>query len=444
MNIRFFVDRFKNQGFFKKALGNFIISGLSTLISFGTTAILAKGMGSEQYGIYSYIFELINVIAIPTQFGLPPLVVRETAKNLRQENWENIKGLWQWSRKIILIFSVITISILLLLTVTPFSPYAGYMGIVVWGAMLIPLISLFSMNGAALRGLHLVIKGQLPKFIIFPTLYITLIIIYISFGNNPITPSRAMALQFVAALITWISSEILHHRTVLENISTASPVQTAKVWLKSLFSLTLFSGMNVLSKKVSILSLGLLVSVSEIGVFKVANQMAELADFGTRVVSPVLAPEITRLYTQKDHAQLQKLATYSSRFITLINIVIASAFIVLGPLFLDLFFGVEYAGAYDILIVLLLGQIVNSLTGAVVIFLNMTGFEQVTTRARSIFLLLTIIFIFLLTPNWGLMGTAAGISVASIIWNAMLWREAYRHLKINCLPFGIRALESEQ
>lgn len=52
-----------------------------------TAVVLARVLGPEQYGIYSYVLAIVSILAIPAMFGLPSLIVRETAKAEVKQEW---------------------------------------------------------------------------------------------------------------------------------------------------------------------------------------------------------------------------------------------------------------------------------------------------------------------------------------------------------------------
>lgn len=417
--------------------GNMILSAASTLLSFGTGVLLARFMGSAQYGVYTYFYEIFMVMAIPAQFGLPTLIVRETAKDLEQESWGKIKGLWRWSGNITAIITLIiaagTVTYFVLINS---SVRQAQLLTLIWGFALVPIASFAGLRGAALRGLHKVIQGQLPELIILPGLYFVFILAYRLFFKSALEPSSAFFLQVLAAAIAFVVGAILLVKTTPAEMKTVAPIFEQKAWLSSVFSLAMLSGMNVLNKRVTIILLGLLVSSSQIGIFKVAAQIAALAEFGIRVANPVVAPEIARLHAMQDTRRLQKLATYSTRAIMAVNFLITAGFALIGKWFLRFFYGPEYVAAYSVVLILLIGQFVNSTTGAVSTFLNMTGYEKDTTAARGLALVITVGLVLAVTPLWGIQGTAIAVTIALIVWNVLLWWLVKKRLNVNCFPVG--------
>lgn len=149
----------KDQGLrgqlLRGGIGSIVVNVASTLLAVLVTVVLARALGPEQYGVYAYIFALVSLIAILAQFGLPNLVVRETAKAQAREQWGLMRGLWRWT----------SVTAGLIATVI-----AALAGIIAWifadrfnalqletlgfGLLLVPLIALGNLRGAALRGLE--------------------------------------------------------------------------------------------------------------------------------------------------------------------------------------------------------------------------------------------------------------------------------------------------
>ena len=418
-------------------LGNLIIKVVYTLFAFGIGVLLARLMGATKYGVYSYIYAIIMVLAVPAQFGLPTLIVRETAQSFVKEEWGRINGLWQWGTRITAFLTVIiTAGTFLFVTIAGDRIDQGYRSPLYWGLALLLLLALTALCGAALRGLGKIIRGQLPEQVLVPGFFILMLLVASFLFAQKISPSLAMMLQALAALWAFIISAILLQRSTPKETIRAKPAYEHKAWLSSSISLALISGMQVINKWVSLIILGLFVPSAQIGIYRVAVQMAVLADFGLQVVQPVVAPQIARLYTLGDQRRLQRLATNSARVTLLVNATITTGFLLLGRQFIRLFFGAEFSPAYPALLILLVGGVINSLTGAVAYFLNMTGYENETLRARLVSTFVCIILTFLLSPVWGILGAAVGSSIPLIIWNVMLWDLARKRLKVNSLAFG--------
>lgn len=72
-------------------VGSIAIKIASTGLNLVLAIVLARLLGAEGFGVYSFIFALVTILAIPAQMGLLNLVVRETAKAQVAERWDIIK-----------------------------------------------------------------------------------------------------------------------------------------------------------------------------------------------------------------------------------------------------------------------------------------------------------------------------------------------------------------
>ena len=94
-------------------LGSIGLNLSHVLFSFLISIALARILGAESFGIYSFAYALAMVLAIPAQSGMSQLVLRETAQAFAAEDWGRIRGLWTWSTGTVLVLSLV-ISLLLL------------------------------------------------------------------------------------------------------------------------------------------------------------------------------------------------------------------------------------------------------------------------------------------------------------------------------------------
>src|SRR5690606_38031709 len=156
-----------------------VVKLMSTVMALVLAIVLARMLGAEGFGIYSFVFALISILAIPAQLGLPNLVVRETAKAQVTKRWDIIKGLWRWASLVALAMSAALMSLGVAaawLLADEFS--SVHLQTLWWGLLLVPLVALGNLRGAALRGLRKVVQGQLPEFILRPLFLVILSLIF--------------------------------------------------------------------------------------------------------------------------------------------------------------------------------------------------------------------------------------------------------------------------
>jgi len=104
---------------------------------------------------------------------------------------------------------------------------------------------------------------------------------------------------------------------------------------------------------------------------------------------------------------------------------------------LDLLFGENFTASYGVLIVLSIGQMVNSVTGSIGYLLNMTGHEKVDMTINLFVSILNILGNLLVVKPFGMLGvglvTMSSISLKNII--ASTWYYKKYRITIFYLPF---------
>jgi O-antigen/teichoic acid export membrane protein len=190
--------------------------------------------------------------------------------------------------------------------------------------------------------------------------------------------------------------------------------------------------MQLINGRTDILVLGMFRPDAEIGIYRVACQIAALVSFGLSIVNSVQGPHIAHLHAMGDKRRLQQMVSRSSRGILSITLLIVIAVVLLGKPLLAVAFGPAFESAYVPLVILAIGQLVSVSAGSVSSLLNMTGHERDTMQGLMIAASLNLVLNLLLTPQWGATGAAVATAVTLIVWNLILLRKVY-------LRTGIRA-----
>lgn len=164
------------------------------------------------------------------------------------------------------------------------------------------------------------------------------------------------------------------------------------------------------------LVLGQFYSENEVGTYAIAFKIALLGSFVLISINSALGPRITELSALGKEDQLfveLKKTTKMGFWATIPFVIITLIF----PEFILGIFGDEFKTAVIPLIILVIGQVINTVNGPTGIVLQLTGHQK---AFKNIILLSTGINIFLnylLIPKYGLLGAAIVNSLSLIIWN---------------------------
>lgn len=403
------------------------------LLSFGLAVVLARMLGTEGYGVYSFAYALLTLVAIPTQVGIPQLIVRETAKAHALENWACLLGLWRWGGRMVVMVSIITMLLLgalLWLFASQMDP--ARLATVVAGVLLIPVIALSNVKAACLCGLRYIVSGQYPEKLFRPALMLTLASIVIVARLFEPRPQSIMLIYLFSALVAYVLSSVLLWRKRPKELLLAEPEYDVSAWRKAVFPLALISGLNIINLQTGIVILGYVRGNAEVGIYRAVFQVSLLVVFGLQAINTLLHPHFARFHATGNHEKLQRLVTVSSRVIFLIACPPFIIFFFFSSDVLAIVYGEVFIAGGLALAILTAGQFIYAAMGSAGALLNMTGHERDTLRTLGISVLSNILLTIVLTPYLGMYGVASAASVSLILQNFLLRRCVRDRLNIEC------------
>jgi O-antigen/teichoic acid export membrane protein len=407
-----------------------IHTALTVLIA----VVLARTLGPDGYGVYAFVYALINVLALPATMGLPQLLVRETAKAKSRGDWGLMRGLWRWSSLATLVFAlVIAGGVLLVLAGFGDRMSDARVNTLLAGLVMVPLIALVRLRDGALRGLGHVVLGQLAENAIRPGLFI-LLLVAVALGSGLVLDATgAMALHVTAAGVAFIVGasllQICRPRGVRERPALS---YHSRAWLSAAMPLALIAGFNLLNQWADVLILGIFRPDSEVGLYRVAAQGAMIIGIGVQAVSAALQPKIVELNDQAELQKLQALILLAARSIFAIGFVLFALYLLVGQLMLTFIFGSDFLSAYHPLLILSLGQLSGCLLGSVGSALVMLGYEKDTFFVIAFSAAINLLLNILLIPYFGADGAAWATALSLLvrglaIYFATYWRTGIRN-----------------
>lgn len=397
-----------------------------------TSIVVARALGPIDYGVYAYVFSIVTLLALPSQVGIPTLLVRETAKAQASEDWSRLKGLWVWATRMILGTSVVVA-----LVTTAFILWSGKLidADLRWtmaaGVVLVPLIALGNSWGAALRGLRLIVRGQLSETVLRPVL----LAIFVGLAwwlEGQVSAAAAMTWHVLAAAIAFVIGGLILWQARPAGMSTVgADMSHASDWRRAAVPMALIAGLQVAGSESGVVLLGLFRPESEVGAYKVAVSASTLALFGLQTANLVIAPHIARLYAMGDHGRLQKLVSIGALASAVFTLPIFLLFAAGGRQLVEIMYGTAYVDAYGPLVILGAGQMINALFGSVGLLLNMTGYEHDAARWLTVAAACNVAVGIVLVPWFGAAGAAIASVASILIWNLAFWRIAKRKVGVD-------------
>jgi len=153
-----------------------------------------------------------------------------------------------------------------------------------------------------------------------------------------------------------------------------------------------------------------------VAIYGSALRIAGLAGLPLLAVSSIFGPTISNLAAKDDLLRLQAMYSRLTWALVLVGAGLSAGLIVGGRWALALF-GPRFSAGYGVLLVLAVGQFVNSGTGPSGLVLTMSGRAGWRLATATLGAVLTVALSALLVPRWGEIGAAGAVVIASTTCN---------------------------
>ena len=387
-----------------------IVSGL-----FYTPWIVAR-IGDSDYGLYTLANSLINLFLF--DFGLSAATSRFVSKYLaegRQDQVDRILGaIYKLYLGIDAIFAVIFVAVSLFLDQIYPNLSAGeierlrvvFVISAVFAVVNFPCVTFTGILNAYEKFIQLKIADALYRVFV---VVITVVALLCGGGLY------AMVTVHVA-----VGFAVLAYKFRI--IKTGTPVRVnfsakEKGVFRDLFGFSLWITVSTLSQRlifgITPSILGIVSNTAAIAVFGIVTVLENYIHLITTALNGMFMPQISRIYTQEDHAaKLNELVVKVGRFQLGLNGLIVTGFLLLGREFVVLWLDETYSVVYYGLLLISVPNLLYysmQIANTAMMIRNQVKIQAITNTAVGI---LNVVLSFWLSGSYGVLGACAAIFVA--------------------------------
>jgi O-antigen/teichoic acid export membrane protein len=386
-----------------------LFRALGACIGFMSGILLTRTLGINEAGSYFYAIDFIAATALFCSLGFNNILLRNVAPLSQDINQKkNITANF-----LSIIFWVFCTSLLLITLILFFAQeLASLLDKPQLNTLLIilsPLILLVPLNNylvTLLQAFKKIFHSTLIQFAFFYTVFTVIVFIY--------APKTAIETAYIH-LFTMFSSVCLGLWFSKKNLAWVLPKKlknNLKGW-KHFLTTHLISSFTVIF--ISLIN-GYFLSSVDFAILTAANRFTLLISFCLIAFNFVAAPHYAELHKQRD---IKKLKEYAQG-ITLILIIITIPSSTLVLIFSDELMAIYGEGFNNygyILSILVVGQIVNAITGSVLYLLTLSGHEKDVNIITMIISPLAILLSLILAYFYGLIGVAIAMAFQAVALN---------------------------
>lgn len=396
-------------------------AGLGLLVHFG----LARLLGAEAYGTYSFIYALAATTALLMLFGFETAVVRLIPTHQEQQEHAGIRALIGFSFKLTCALALLGGGLVFGgLYVFGFTDKYSALSLLA-GAALVFLLTTLRLNCGFLRGFQ---RGIYSVFYDVTFREIGMFIFVIASFTGIFVLNNAQDALGALSLVLLLSSSAAYftRRKIAQqyDIPAAAPktdTRQIKEWLRVSFPMLLLAAARRLLQRIDVIMLGFLVEPALVGAYALAVLLAEGTTIASRPTLAHFSPKVAAQYHSNNISYLRQTFFQARNFMALVQIPIIIVLAVITPYILP-FFGEGFSASYAPLLILLAAQAIQTLCGPVDDLLTMTAYEKQTLYITATVSLLNVILNPIMIHYFSITGAALSTAFLLVLWNVTcLW-----------------------
>jgi O-antigen/teichoic acid export membrane protein len=399
------------------------------IITIFSSLILTNLLGAEQFGIFTYIFTIINILGMAGMLGLKALGTREISRYNTLKKWQDIRGYYRFMHFSPLIMSgIIILVIIVIYQISPPFKLDITNQLFLIALITLPVISLLKTYAGWFTGFKKIITANLPLYLFKPvSLIILLGILYLI--KNELSLPEAISINVLSYVITFILAFFFLQKSIKKVPKENGVHLRTKYWLNTGMTFMFIGIVNMLYANTSVLVLGSMDTFENLGIYKIAMKLAEQTGMFLLIVNMVIPAVYAELHAKNQIEKLQRLIYRSTKYIILATLPLSLFLILFGKWILH-FFGSDFQAGYEVMIILIFGQLMNVLSGAVGGVLNMIGKEKVVFKVLFINTIFNLLLSIVLVHFFSIIGAAISTTISMGFWNITLMIYLFRKQKI--------------
>ncbi len=399
----------------------FIFNTIGILFNLLITIFISRKIGSVALGIFTLYISNIRFLSIFYKMGLDISLIRVLG-DLFKKNISNnkISLIYNNSLKFILFFSLV-----LVLFILPFKSniailyfkdiiFENYILIMSLTAI---FLSVVFVNSSIFKATKLFKEFSFYQFTMINLISLISLIFVNIFFQNSLNIDIILIIYTSSIILTSILSTIHIFNKFKFNLNASSikNVVNSKL-IKISIPIFLSNSLNTLVPLIDIFLIGIFHDPQQVAYYNVSYRIASITILFLSSVNHVIMPSLAEFNVDRNK-RLLTINLLKSSFISAIISIPIFIFIYFFDSSILGFFGVDFINAKSILIILLLAQIINSITGPLGEVLQMVGLEIENKNITIISILVKYFIVYLFINNYEI---AMLIAISNIFYYSMV------------------------
>ena len=421
----------------KVAGGAFLIRVFSAGLIYLSQIVLARWLGSFEFGVYVYVWTLVVMVGDLADLGLATAAQRFIPEYTRRRANDLLRGYLSRSRWIAVGSAALVAAggVLLIRLLKPYM--ADYLVLPLSVALVtLPFYAIMQMQDGIARSYNWIHIALLPPFVIRHLVMLMLVSAawLLSFPANAETAVLAVG---IALMVTVTGQTLVLNRRLSRVVEAGPKAYDTRTWLSVSLPILMVEGFYTLLTNVDILVLQQFRSPDEVAVYYAAAKTLALISFVHFAVSAAVAHRFSEYHTANDRARLEAILADSIKWVFWSSLVACLGILAAGRMLLWLF-GAKFVDGHGLMLILAAGLLARAAIGPVERLLSMLGEQRVCAAIYAVAFVLNLILCVVLIPRIGAEGAAASTTIALTVESILLFAVTRRRLGFHVFIVGRR------
>jgi O-antigen/teichoic acid export membrane protein len=405
-------------------------------LTYASMVLLARWLGSHNFGIYAYVLVIVTLLGLAFSFGFNSSGLRFVSSYLAQGKLRRLSGFLQQSHKIVLLLSVLgSLTGIGLVYALRNVIESYYVTPLLVGLLCVPVWTLLNQLEATARAFGWVNVAYVPGYILRPFLIMTFVGGLVLFGGAADAVTALWALIGACAVAALVQA-LFVYSGARPHLDGVKPAFHTRHWVGISLSFLMIDGFRMLLDNTDILLIARFLDPHSVAVYFAVIRTSGLVAFVSFSVIALAVPKFAEIHSTGTPQELQKFVSNVAQMMFWPSLMAAIGMACVGPFLLSLF-GADFAVGYPTMLVILAGHVLRSATLPVEYLLNMTGHHRDTMRVYAFAALASIVLNLLFIPAFGIIGAAIGTYTAMLGGNVWLYRLVQKRLGVNACVFPV-------
>lgn len=413
----------------RDAMQAFAVRCASAALLYLSQIVLARWMGSYEYGIYVFVWTWVLVLGGLADMGLAVTAIRFIPHYRETGELALLRGIVSGSRAVALgLGTLITVAGVAGLWL--FEPLDSHYILPAYLALVcVPLYAVTGVQDGIGKGFAWMGAALMPPYILRPGLLLGAMVAAHVLGFAMEARTAAAA----AIIATWLSGLLqaaIINRRFAREIAPGPRRFAFASWFAAALPLLVISASELVFQSADVLIVSHYLTPTDVAIYFAAAKTMSLIMFVHYAVGSAVANRFAALGARGDKEALRAFVRDAVHWTFWPSLAAAAALLALGVPLLWLF-GPKFVSGYPVMGILVVGFLFRSSMGPAEFLLNMLGEQRLCAVVLATTALLNVALNLALVPVFGLIGAATATSLSLVTAALLNYVVVSRRLEID-------------